>query len=199
MSIKVAHLSSDIANADPIHQAQNGALELSETAGNRPGTALASVFPSTHVSTMVKTVFDRPMFSDQGEETSGRSLLHREAAQAVDDFMAKLVRVEQEGGAFEPKDLLHSLPLLAEPVIEVRATGDLPMLEPSMGFVPRFCLLPSSPIRRAILKQVSTSFMQGGLIVFGDQDILAVQPMDTCAHLLVRMHRIQAKNAPFDH
>lgn len=114
---------------------------------------------------MVETIFDRPMFSDQGEETSGRSLLHRETAQSVHDFMAKLARFEQERRAFQPKDLLNSLPLLAEPVIEVRTTGDLPMLQPSMGFVPGFCLQPSSPIWGAVLKQVGDIFMQGWLIV----------------------------------
>jgi hypothetical protein len=45
MSIKVAHLPSDIVNADSIHQAQGRAIELSENAGNRPGTGLTGIFP----------------------------------------------------------------------------------------------------------------------------------------------------------
>jgi hypothetical protein len=35
MSAKGAHLSSDIANACPVHQAQHGAIELSEQTGHR--------------------------------------------------------------------------------------------------------------------------------------------------------------------
>jgi hypothetical protein len=79
--------------------------------------------------------------------------------------MAKLACFEQERRAFQPKDLLNPHPLLAEPIIEVRTTGDLSMFQPSMGFVPGFRLLPSSPIRRTILKQVSDIFVQGRLVV----------------------------------
>ena len=35
MSIKVAHLPRDIANANPIHETQDRAIELSEQTGNR--------------------------------------------------------------------------------------------------------------------------------------------------------------------
>jgi len=43
MSIKVAYLSSDIANASPVHQTQHGAIELSQEAGNCAGACLAGI------------------------------------------------------------------------------------------------------------------------------------------------------------
>src|SRR5260370_2500951 len=96
--------------------------------------------------------------------------------------MAKLACFEQERRAFQPKDLLNPLPLLAEPIIEVRTTGDLSMFQPSMGFVPGFRLLPSSPIRRTILKQVSDIFFPCRLLVRCAPTILAAPPMPSLPH-----------------
>ncbi|HEX4207924.1 MAG TPA: hypothetical protein VHZ51_27735 [Ktedonobacteraceae bacterium] len=45
MSVEVAHLPSDIANAHSIQQAQDGAIELSKETGNRSGVRLAAIFP----------------------------------------------------------------------------------------------------------------------------------------------------------
>ncbi len=45
MGVKIAHLARDIANPHPIQQTQDGAIELSEQAGNRPGAGLAGIFP----------------------------------------------------------------------------------------------------------------------------------------------------------
>jgi len=44
MSIKVAHLPRDIANASPIHQTQDRAIELSEQTGNRASASLTRIF-----------------------------------------------------------------------------------------------------------------------------------------------------------
>ena len=44
MSIKEAHLPRDIANANPVHETQDRAIELSEQTGNRPSASLTRIF-----------------------------------------------------------------------------------------------------------------------------------------------------------
>jgi hypothetical protein len=44
MGIEVAHLSGDIVNVSLIHEAQDGTIELSKKAGNRPGRSLTGIF-----------------------------------------------------------------------------------------------------------------------------------------------------------
>ncbi len=45
VSIKVAHLWCDMANPCAIHQAQDGAIELSEQSGYRPSASVTGIFP----------------------------------------------------------------------------------------------------------------------------------------------------------
>ena len=45
MGVKIAHLTSYIPNAHSIQQAQDGAIELSEQAGNSASASLAGIFP----------------------------------------------------------------------------------------------------------------------------------------------------------
>ena len=87
------------------------------------------------------------MVPDQGEHAWWGSLLHREAAESIDHLMARLVGLEDACCAFEPKDLLNAFPVLGKPVIEIRATGDLSVLEPPMPFVPGLGLFPTTTIR----------------------------------------------------
>ncbi|EFH85221.1 hypothetical protein Krac_6396 [Ktedonobacter racemifer DSM 44963] len=65
MSVKVAHLSSDIANARSIHQHQDGAIQLSQKTGKRACACLAGIFPQAHISAMVKTVFNGIITNDK--------------------------------------------------------------------------------------------------------------------------------------
>jgi len=44
MSIKVAHLSRDIANTSPIHETQDGAIELSQKARHWASASLTRIF-----------------------------------------------------------------------------------------------------------------------------------------------------------
>lgn len=152
MGVKIAHLASHIANAEAIQQAQDGTIELSEQALNRAGTGLAGVFPSAHISAMMQAVFDGPMRSHQRQHPCWRREPHGETAQSIDDFVAKLIGFEDADRAFEPKDLFNACPLLAKPVIEVRAAHEVAMLQSSMRFVPGLCFLPAPPIRRGVLQ-----------------------------------------------
>src|SRR5215469_10705827 len=117
------------------------------------------------------------MISDQGEQACWGSLLHGETAEAIDHLMAHLIGLEQACRAFEPKDLLDALPVLPKPIIEIRAAGNLTMLEQPMPFVPRLGLLPPTTIRDAILKQIRNILMERELIVLGNQKIVPRQPM----------------------
>jgi len=57
MGVKGAHLSSHIADANPIHQGQDGTIELSKKARNRSCAFLAGIFPSAHVTPMMQPIF----------------------------------------------------------------------------------------------------------------------------------------------
>ena len=80
----------------------------------------------------MQTIFNAPMASDQLEKALGWSLPHRETAQTVNDFVTDPSRFEDLDSAFESKDLLDALPILAKPVVEIRTRGDLTMFESSM-------------------------------------------------------------------
>ena len=114
--------------------------------------------------------FDGPMISDRREHACWGSLLHREATESIDHLMARLIGLEDACGAFEPKDLLNAFPLFGTPGIEIRAAGDVSVCEPPMSFVPRLGLFPTTPIGRAILKEIRDILVQRRLIVLGNQE-----------------------------
>jgi len=101
--------------------------------------------------------------------------------------------------ALQAKHLLNVLPVLAKPLVEIRATDDLAVFQSSMPFVPGFRLLPSSTIRRAVFKHIRDVFLERRLVVFGKQHIVAFKPMNLCTQGSLRMHRIQAQDASFHH
>ena len=135
------------------------------------------------------------MVPDQREHAWWGSLAHRETTESVDHLMAYLVGLEDACGAFEPKDLFNAFPVLGKPVIEIRATGDLTVLEPSMPFVPGLGLFPPTTIRRAILKEIGDILVQRRLIVLGNQEIVSSTPLDLCAERPLGMHGVQRENA----
>jgi hypothetical protein len=79
-------------------------------------------------------------------------LSHRETAESLHDLLTELPRLEKASDVLQAKDLFYALPLFAKPIIEIRATDDLSMLQSPMTFVPDFCLLPLSTIRATIFK-----------------------------------------------
>jgi hypothetical protein len=124
-SVEVAHLPSSIAHLCAVHQAQDGAIELGEQAWNRAGTCLAVVFAQRHIAPPMEPIFDHPMISVQLQESFRRSLAHRKAAESINDLVTDFPRFEDLCRAFESKDLLNALPILSEPVIEIRTTRNL--------------------------------------------------------------------------
>src|SRR5579863_2693984 len=107
-------------------------------------------------------------------------------------------RFEGANSTFDAKDLLNAFPLLAKPVVEIRARGDLSVFEPSMAFVPRLGGLPPPSIRMLVFKEIGDIFSQARLVVFGEQHIVAFQPMNAATHEPLGMHGIEAKNASVD-
>src|SRR6476620_11034156 len=103
---------------------------------------------------MVQAVFNGPMISHQLEHAQGWGLLHRETAESINDFMAKLMGFEDAHRTLQTKHLLNALPLLVKPLIEIRATDDLSMFEPPVRLVPGLIGSPASPIWGTILEQV---------------------------------------------
>jgi len=189
-SIEVAHLPSDIAHPYAVHQTQEGAIELGKQAWNCASTRLATVLTQRHIASPMEPIFDPPMISVQLQKPFGRSLAHRKAAEAIHHLVTDFPGFQDLGGAFESKDLFNPLPLLGEPVIEIRATDHLAMFAPSMPFLPGFCLLPAPPIRGRIFKEIRNVLAQRGLVVFGNQQILPLQPMYLRTQRSLGMHRV---------
>jgi hypothetical protein len=92
---------------------------------------------------------------------------------SIHRLMTHLVGFEDACCAFEPKDLLDAFPIFAKPVVEIRTTADVTMLEPPMRFVPRLLVCPAATVWCTILKQIGTILFEGGLIVLGNQDIVS--------------------------
>ncbi len=113
--------------------------------------------------------------------------------------MTRLVGLEEAHSAFEPKYLLDAFPLFAEPVIEVRTTGDLAVFHTSMPLRPGLSVFPAATIGGVILKQISNILIESGLVVRGLQEIIARKPMDLRTQRALGMHGIQGKDAPLDH
>jgi hypothetical protein len=139
MGIEVPSLPGYIANTQTIHQAENRTVEPGQQARNGSGACLARILPQSYISSPVEAIFDSPMIAHQFQHAWCSCLAQGEIAESIDHLVAHLPRVEEAGGAFESKDLLNALPLLAKPVIEIRATGDLSMLQAPMA------LRPTSP------------------------------------------------------
>lgn len=146
----------------------------------------------------MEPIFDGPMRPNQRQYLGWRRVPHGETTQPIDDFVAKPIGGEQADGAFEPEDLLNALPLLAKPVVQVRTTHDLTMLQPSMRFVPGFRCLPASPVRGRVSEEIGDIRAQRGLIVFGDQQIVSPQLMDLSAQVPLGVHRIQGQDTARD-
>jgi hypothetical protein len=167
MGIKIAHLSRDIANAHVIHETQNGAVELSQKTGRSAGARLTGILTQGHVASPVESVFNSPMVSDQRKHARGRSLLEGETTESIDHLMLNDASLEEQSCPFEAKDLFNAFPVPGKPVIEVRTTGDVTVFEPPMPFVPGLSVLPATPIRGRILKQIGNILVQSELIILG--------------------------------
>lgn len=81
-------------------------------------------------------------------------------------------------GTLEPKDLFNSCPLLAKPVVQVRAAQEVALLQPSMRFVPGLGLLPASSVWGRVSEEISNIRTQRGLVVFGKQEVGSAQPIN---------------------
>lgn len=142
--------------------------------------------------------FDGPLCPNQGKHPHWRRVPQRETTQPIDDFSAQLVSGEEADGAFEPKDLLNALPLLAKPVVEIRTTDDMALLQPSMRFIPGLGLLPASSVRGRVSEEVGNIRAQRGLIVFGKQEVVSAQPIHPGTQRPLGVHRIQGQDTARD-
>ena len=113
--IEVPSLPSHIANAKPIQQAENGAVEPSQQAGNGSRACLTGIFSESHIAPPMEPIFAFPVMAHEVEHAVCWGLAQREIAESIDNLVAHLPRVEDAGGAFQAKDLLNPLPLLGKP------------------------------------------------------------------------------------
>ena len=124
--------------------------------------------------------FDSPMISDQGEHACWGSLLHRETAESVDHLMARLTPVLSRRAVFVGAGRPARYPATPWQTsrFEIRATGNLTVLESPMSIVPGLGLFPTTTIGRTILKQIGDILVERRLIVLGNQEVVPRQPMD---------------------
>jgi hypothetical protein len=73
------------------------------------------------------------------------------------------------------------------------------MFDTPMCLVPGFGLPPPLLIGSRIFKQIGDIFPQCGLVVFGNQQIVSMKPMDLRTQPPLGMHGVPRKNAPFDY
>lgn len=116
---------------------------------------------------------------------------------AIDDLLAHLAGFEQGGGSLQTKDLCDPGPSVGKPCIEVGTARDRSMFEAAMSFLPGFGLF-AAPIEGRIREKRRQIHGQGGLIVFGNQDVGA----STARHLRTQfglgMHGVEGENPPGD-
>jgi hypothetical protein len=71
------------------------------------------------------------------------------------------------------------------------------MFEATMGFVPGLGLLPA-PISRRIGEKIRQIRREGGLIVFGDQQVVAVKAIHLGTQFRLGMHGVEGENPSGD-
>jgi len=65
VSIKVAHLARDIADASPIHQTQDRTIELSQQARDRASARLTRIFASGAITALVQLILNGIITNDK--------------------------------------------------------------------------------------------------------------------------------------
>jgi len=170
-SIEETQSPRAIAHPSAIHQAQNGAIHLSEQSGNRAQARLAAIFAASVTSRLQWFLFSRK------SRWGGACCIDRKLA-SINELVSDFACFADLRRALDPKDLFDTLPLLAKPAVEVRARSEVAMLQPPMRFVPGFGLRPSPLIRARIFKQIGDVLPQRRLIIFDNQQVVSLQAMD---------------------
>ncbi len=179
------------------HQAQYSAVELSKQAWNQPWVCLARIFSQDHIAPPVKAIFNPPVIVHLLQGVPEWRSVQGETAQSIDDLVAEHTSFHDVHPAFEAKHLLNPFPVFAEPAIKIRTTADLSMFQAPMSFVPGFGVLLSPPIRGRVGKQIGDICSETGLIVFGNEEVIAPEAMDLSTGGALGMHRIQAHSSSF--
>jgi hypothetical protein len=68
----------------------------------------------------MQTIFNGPMISHELERARGWSMLERETAESIHDFVARLISFQEAHCALQAKDLCDPFPLLSKPFVEIQ-------------------------------------------------------------------------------
>src|SRR2546421_10911824 len=160
------------------------------------GTNLGVIFLHGHIATPVQAIFNDPMGSHEFSNQVSISLFGREAADAVDHFIA--------GASFlghptlHTKDLLNATPLFGEPVSHLCTGGDHPFFEASVPFIHEGGALPSRSVGLRVFKKELKILAYGRLIVLGDEQIVSFIEFDLSTKPPLGMHGISTDQTTFD-
>src|SRR5207249_3619714 len=97
--------------------------------------------------------------------------------------------------ALQAKGLLNALPVALKETIELGTGSDMAVLEASMPFVPALRALPVGAISLWVFKKELQILVQLGLVLLGNQQVVAAQASQERTEEALRMHGISRDNA----
>lgn len=198
MRSKRAHLPTHRPKASARQHAHHRAREWREQAGNGPRPGLTGVFSSTAIPALMPPLVAGPVRSDQREQAHGPGGLPRKAAESRDPFTTGVLRLHPAGGASAVEAVLPPRPLLAKPVVQIRAAQEVALVSPSLPFVPPLSFWPAPPTQAGIDAQIDTPLAPRGVAVPGAEEGGPSQPLDLGTPGPLPVPGLQGEHAPGD-
>ena len=121
--------------------------------------------------------FNRPMISHQFQQLGGRRSGGREAGHTIDDLSARLAIFMH--GARQAKHLGDPRPLASQKVVEFSTGYQFADFHAPMSFVDGACRAPVPTVYWRLLKKELQVMSRGGLIAFGNENIV---PIEAASH-----------------
>ncbi|HEY1349350.1 MAG TPA: hypothetical protein VGF67_06990 [Ktedonobacteraceae bacterium] len=193
---KKAHVAGHIPHVKPIKNREQETVENGQGSRSLAFADLTSILTQGHISSRVELLLNRPVVSDEFQQTFWTGLLRREACDTIHVWDAPVERVMKT--ALEPKDLSHPRPGLAQEVIHFVGSTDGALFQATMAEVGRVSRLPIVAIHRWFLKTEKHILLQGRLVSFGKEEIIPSCRRTGHTHLRARMQGVCGDHAPFD-
>ena len=93
MGAKMAHLSRDIGNLEPIHQGESPCIEGSQRLGSSSNAHLAGIFPQADIASIMQPLLDPPMGVLEGQQASGVGVLPGQVGEPIQRLLPLFVGV----------------------------------------------------------------------------------------------------------
>ena len=132
---------------------------------------LTGILTEGHISSIVQSIFDGPLPTDQFQQAKGSRAFRCQAGEAVDILLRTLERVLDP--PTDTKDLSNFVPIACQKVVEFGGNLDQAATLPSMSFVGHAIGAPIDAIERRLLKKQAQIVMEGGLIALDKEQVVA--------------------------